>query len=145
MRIADDLAESAPSGPMSGPRQFRVAWAEVTFDCLDVERAVVFWSQLLDLEVADPGLPGWARTSPAVAGGPVLNFQPVTEPKSTKARVHVDLWTDDLRAAAAWVTSHGGRYTGEAHIYPEGTVAVMQDPEGTEFCLVGPPGSPPPG
>jgi predicted enzyme related to lactoylglutathione lyase len=129
---------------MSDPRPFQVAWAEVTLDCLDVERAATFWSELLGLEVVEPGLPGWARTVPAVAGGPVLNFQPVSEPKSTKARVHLDLWTDDLHEAAGWVSSHGGRYTGEAHVYDEGTVAVMQDPEGTEFCLVGPPGSSPP-
>jgi predicted enzyme related to lactoylglutathione lyase len=121
-----------------------VAWAEVTFECLDVERAVRFWSELLGLAVADPGLPGWARTTPAVPGGPVLNFQPVTEPKLNKTRVHLDLWTDDLRQAAAWVRAHGGRFTGEVHVYAEGTVAVMEDPEGTEFCLVGPPGSQPP-
>jgi predicted enzyme related to lactoylglutathione lyase len=121
-----------------------VAWAEVTLDCLDVKRAVSFWSELLGLEVVDPGLPGWARTTPSVTGGPVLNFQPVTEPKLSKTRVHLDLWTDDLHQAATWVLAHGGSYTGEAHLYAEGTVAVMKDAEGIEFCLVGPPGSQPP-
>ncbi len=28
--------------------------------------------------------------------------------------------------------------TGEVHVYDEGAVAVMADPEGTEFCIVGP-------
>jgi hypothetical protein len=94
--------------------------------------------------VAEHGLPGWARTASSVTGGPALVFQPVTEPKVAKTRVHVDLWTDDLRRTATWVLTHGGRYTGEAHVYAEGTVTVMEDPEGTEFCLVGPPGSQPP-
>jgi hypothetical protein len=30
---------------VSGP--FDVAWAQVTFDCVDVERAVTFWSEML--------------------------------------------------------------------------------------------------
>lgn len=61
-----------------------------------------------------------------------------------KSRIHLDLWTDDLQATAAWIRQYGGTYTGEAHIYEEGTVAVMADPEGTEFCMVGPAGSLPP-
>ncbi|WP_394329792.1 VOC family protein [Mycobacteroides abscessus] len=30
----------------------------------------------------------------------------------------------------------GGRATGERPEYPEGTVVVVQDPEGNEFCIV---------
>ena len=48
--------------------------------------------------------------------------------------------TDDL-AASARIRALGGDWTGEVHVYDEGTVAVMADPEGTEFCLLGPPGS----
>ncbi len=122
-------------------RDFSVAWAEITIDCHDPEALAGVWSQLLDVEVADPPLPGWARTGSTVAGGPVLNFQPVPEPKVGKSRLHLDLWTDDLPSTADWVRQHGGRYTGEIHAYDEGTVAVMTDPEGTEFCVVGPAGS----
>ena len=127
-----------------GERRFGAAWAQVTLDCLDVERAVRFWSELLQVEVAEPGLPGWGRIAPSVVGGPVLNFQPVDEPTSEKTRVHLDLWTDDLGEAVEWVRSSGGRCTGDFHVYPEGTVVVMEDTEGTEFCLVGPPESAPP-
>ena len=119
-----------------------IAWAEVTIDCREPDRLAEFWSQLLGVEVADPPLPGWARTKPTVAGGPVLNFQPVPEPKHGKSRLHLDLWTDDLAVTIRWINDHGGAFTGEAHEYDEGTVAVMTDPEGTEFCVVGPAGSP---
>jgi predicted enzyme related to lactoylglutathione lyase len=121
-------------------RTFSVACAEITIDCRDPEALAEFWSRLLSIETAEPPLPGWARTRPAVPGGPVLNFQPVSEPKVGKSRIHLDLWTDDLQATAAWIRQHGGTYTGEVHIYEEGTVAVMADPEGTEFCMVGPAG-----
>ena len=49
--------------------------------------------------------------------------------------------TGDLAAGLARIRTLGGNWTGEIHVYDEGTVAVMADPEGTEFCLLGPPGS----
>jgi predicted enzyme related to lactoylglutathione lyase len=71
-----------------------------------------------------------------MSGGPVINIQPVPEEKVGKARVHLDLWVDDLAAAIARVEELGGSHTGEVHSEPEGIDAVMTDPEGTEFCLV---------
>ena len=122
-------------------RKFSVGWAEVTIDCHDPETLASFWSQLLDVAVVEPPLPGWARTGSDSCRGPVLNFQPVAEPKAGKSRLHLDLWTDNLQSTADWVREHGGAYTGEAHLHDEGTVAVMTDPEGTEFCVVGAAGS----
>jgi predicted enzyme related to lactoylglutathione lyase len=121
--------------------EFSVDWLEVTIDCLSVTTVARFWAQLLGLSMREPPLPGWARSDPTVPGGPVLTFQPVPEPKICKSRVHLDLRTDDLQSAAHRVRELGGAYTGEIHVYEEGTVAVMADPEGTEFCLLGPPGS----
>jgi predicted enzyme related to lactoylglutathione lyase len=123
-------------------RTFSVAWAEITIDCHDPEPLAEFWSGLLAVDVAEPPFPGWARTRSTVPGGPVLNFQPVPESKVGKSRLHLDLWTDDMPSTADWIRQHGGTFTGEVHLYDEGTVAVMTDPQGTEFCVVGPPGSP---
>jgi predicted enzyme related to lactoylglutathione lyase len=122
-----------------------VTWAEVTIDCRDPDALVAFWSRLLGVDVAERPLPGWARTEPVVPGGPVLNFQPVPEPKVGKSRIHLDLWTNDLGSTVTWVREHRGVFTGESHVYAEGTVAVMRDPEGNEFCVVGPAGSQVPG
>lgn len=116
-------------------------WIEVTIDCVDVELVAGFWQTLFDLDRLDDPLPGWARLAPATPGGPALNFQPVSEPKAGKTRVHLDMRTDDLASAVRRVQDLGGSHTGEVHTYDEGTVAVMADPEGIEFCLVGPPGS----
>jgi predicted enzyme related to lactoylglutathione lyase len=43
---------------------------------------------------------------------------------------------DDMVAAVEEIIALGGRWTGERHVYPEGTVLVMADPEGDEFCIV---------
>jgi predicted enzyme related to lactoylglutathione lyase len=63
-------------------------------------------------------------------------FQPVTESKRGKVRIHLDVTVDDIDRAIKLVTSLGGRCTGERHDYDEGAVVVMADPEDHEFCLV---------
>ena len=118
-----------------------IEWIEVTVDCADVGAVAEFWRELLGLARLEDPLPGWRRAASSVPGGPALTFQPVPEPKVGKTRVHLDLRTGDLAAALARVRALGGDWTGEVHVYDEGTVAVMADPEGTEFCLLGPPGS----
>jgi predicted enzyme related to lactoylglutathione lyase len=118
-----------------------IEWIAVTIDCGNVGVVTEFWRQLLGLVRLEDPLPGWARAASTVPGGPVLTFQPVPEPKAGKARVHLDLRTGDLAAGLAGIRALGGDWTGEIHVYDEGTVAVMADPEGTEFCLLGPPGS----
>jgi predicted enzyme related to lactoylglutathione lyase len=112
-----------------------VAWAEVTIDCCDTARAARFWSELLGLPARTQQLEGWFQLGPAVAGGPVINIQPVPEEKVGKARVHLDFWVDDLPAAVALVERLGGSRLNE-HRHGRWTVDVMADPEGIEFCLV---------
>ena len=67
---------------------------------------------------------------------PRLVFQPVSEPKAGKVRIHLDVTVEDVEAAISEVTALGGSYTGERHVYDEGMVVVMADPEDHEFCLV---------
>jgi predicted enzyme related to lactoylglutathione lyase len=65
-----------------------------------------------------------------------LVFQPVSEPRNGKVRIHLDISVDDINAAMAQVESLGGRFTGERHDYDDGVVVVMADLEDHEFCLV---------
>jgi predicted enzyme related to lactoylglutathione lyase len=114
------------------------AWAAVTVDCIEPQKVADFWSRLLDSPVRTIGLPEIGPTAP---GGPAITFQPVTETKTGKTRIHLDLWVDQLDSTVAFVHEIGGTSSGETHVYDEGTVVVMSDIEGNEFCLVGPPGS----
>ena len=116
------------------------AWAAVTVDCVEPEKVSAFWSRMLDAPVRKIGLTGRFRIGPTAPGGPAIAFQPVPDEKAGKCRIHLDLWVDELDAAVALVTDLGGKSTGEIHLYDEGTVVVMADVEGNEFCLVGPPG-----
>jgi predicted enzyme related to lactoylglutathione lyase len=80
-------------------------------------------------------LPGWLRLGTRGGTDPVINFQPVPEPKQGKARIHLDLVVEDIEVGAAAVIRLGGRSMDERHDYAEGVVMVMADPEGNEFCL----------
>ncbi len=116
---------------MNGPR---FAWAHTTIDTCDPERAAAFWGRLLDLEPVRRD-DGWYVLGPTATGGPMLYFQPVPEQKVGKTRVHIDLWVDDLAEAIDLVEELGGR-AGASHEVRGGTLALMADPDGTEFCLI---------
>jgi predicted enzyme related to lactoylglutathione lyase len=112
-------------------------------DCNEPRRVVDFWSALLDCEVIEPGADrsGWFRLQSLGPGGPFMNFHPVEEPKVGKVRIHVDVLVDDLDAAVGRVAALGGADTGTREQLPRGRIAIMNDPEGNEFCLLAPPAS----
>ncbi|HJP76710.1 MAG TPA: VOC family protein [Pseudonocardiaceae bacterium] len=110
-------------------------WVGVTVDCVDVARVASFWSALLD-RPQGPSEPGWAYLGQLDDPQPRLVFQPVTERKHGKVRLHLDIAVDDIDEGIAQVTALGGRFTGGRHDYDTGVVVVMADPEEHEFCLV---------
>jgi hypothetical protein len=112
----------------------RTRWSGLTVDCTDPDGLATFWGALLDREL-EPGLPGWVQLRPR-NDEPRINFQPVLEPKHGKVRIHLDVTVDDVNQAIERVLELGGCNAGERHKYPEGTVVVLQDPEGNEFCIV---------
>ncbi|MDT4892247.1 MAG: hypothetical protein QOE97_1282 [Pseudonocardiales bacterium] len=110
-------------------------WSAITVDCMRPDVVAPFWAGVLGGDLSIP-LPGWLRLTPPGGERPAITFQPVPEPKTGKARIHVDLAVDDIDTGIEAVRQLGGRPTGERHDYAEGVVVVMADPEGTEFCLV---------
>ena len=119
----------------------RATWWAVTIDCDEPETMVEFWSTLLDTAVIEPGADraGWFRLQPLGSDGPFMNFQPVTAPKVAKVRIHLDVLVSDLDAQVDRVIDLGGSDTGSRATLPRGRIAVMEDPEGNEFCLLAPP------
>lgn len=113
----------------------RTRWSGLTIDCVDPAGLAAFWGALLG-RVPEPGLPGWVQLPSAHADEPRINFQPVPEPRRGKVRIHMDLTVDDIDEAIQRVVGLGGRETAERHEYDEGTVVVLNDPEGNEFCIV---------
>jgi predicted enzyme related to lactoylglutathione lyase len=108
---------------------------EVIIDAADPERLAAFWSQVL----------GWHRTGEydeavelADPGGarPTLVFVPVSEPKTVKNRVHLDVNPAgcDQQEELARLLALGARPADVGQ--GEQTWVVLADPEGNEFCLL---------
>jgi predicted enzyme related to lactoylglutathione lyase len=110
----------------------------ITIDCADPARLASLWSALLDVAITHEhsGDGQWATVGSRRDARPRLTFQRVPEPKTAKTRIHLDLQVDDIDAGRRQVTELGGRWSGIRHDYDEGTVLVMHDPEGNEFCMV---------
>ncbi|MGI8577753.1 MAG: VOC family protein [Nocardioidaceae bacterium] len=138
---------------------------QITFDCADPNVLAGFWADTLGYQFEAPpsgfdtwdaaldawGVPQERRNSYSAVvhperAGPRLFFQKVTEGKSAKNRVHLDVRAapgmqgDErmaaLEAEAQRLTAIGA--TRSQRFEPGPTSAgfiVMLDPEGNEFCL----------
>ncbi len=116
-------------------------WWAVTIDCHEPRRLGRFWAELLATPMMDagPDRPGWVRLQPLASHGPFINFQPVQERKVGKLRLHLDVLVRDLESGAERVVALGGTDTGRRETLSRGSIAVMLDPEGKEFCVLAPP------
>jgi hypothetical protein len=135
---------------------------QIAIDCHDSDHLAEFWAAVLGYELMKPpgGFVSWAEHSLAHAQepgegwtkivdperrGPTLLFHRVPEAKVVKNRVHLDVRAPDdgpgdrqqqVGAFIERVVELGARkisdVTDEA-----GYFALMQDPEGNEFCIGG--------
>ena len=108
----------------------------ITTDCADPLELARFWAAVfgtgIESSVGDG--PHYVDLLP-VPGAPILRFQRVPEPKTTKNRLHLDLDVEDMDEACARVEALGGRRISQPLTEYGYTWTVMQDPEGNEFCL----------
>jgi hypothetical protein len=134
---------------------------QIAIDCADTDALAIFWAEVLNYRLAQPpqGFASWPEFSRAVAvdpgeqwsrlvdpdaAGPDLLFHRVPESKIVKNRIHFDIRLAPgapLAGRRTLVDAEANRLKGlgavhvrtdedEADYY-----AVMQDPEGNEFCI----------
>lgn len=126
--------------------------ADIVFDCARPAALARFWAAALDgYRVADYDDVELARlrsigierieddpsvlVEPAGGTGPRLWFQLVPEPKTVKNRVHLDLAADDPETELSRLERLGARRRASQL---DERLVVLLDPEGNEFCLLGP-------
>lgn len=110
------------------------AWVNnVTIDCADGAGLAGFYAALLGREVIWRG-GQWVVVGRKRPGEPHLVFQQLAEPTAGKARMHLDLHTDDVDAATARSEELGATRGLDVSEYGM-TWRVMTDPEGNPFCL----------
>lgn len=107
-----------------------VSLRDLCIDAHDVEPIEMFWAGALGL-VAD----GTGPERSLVGGSiPRIWVNEVSEPKTVKNRVHLDVYGDVGAFAALGATLYDD----------QGVFQVMADPEGNEFCVFAPPPGHPP-
>ena len=107
----------------------------LVLDCADPERLAEFWAPALGY--VNLGMAGaYAVLFPDGRPGPKLLLQKVSEPKTIKNRMHLDIEAPDIEAEATRLQALGARRVQRDHIHEHGsTWILMADPEGNEFCV----------
>jgi hypothetical protein len=108
-------------------------------DALDPPRLARFWAGLLRWETAGESGDGVALL-PTDDTGFQLRFAPTREPKTAQNRMHLDLTStspEDQQRTVARALELGGRPV-DVGQRPEEDHVVLGDPEGNEFCVIGP-------
>jgi hypothetical protein len=116
---------------------------EIVFDCKRAAPLARFWAAVLDGYEVRPydaveierlaGLGLTPETDPTVmvdGPGPMLCFQQVSEQRTTKNRLHLDVVVPDRRAEVDRLAALGASVQKEFEGH-----TLMLDPEGNEFCV----------
>lgn len=110
-------------------------------DCRDPEALADFWQEAVGFTVRTGDGNPYVTLSGSDLRRPLnhLTFQKVDEPKTVKNRLHLDLYAGDVEGEVQRLVGLGATEvertpadaTGDGVLW-----AVMQDPEGHEFCIV---------
>ena len=109
--------------------------ATVVIDCADPAGLSEFWESVTGYEVAEEGEDWMLLADPDDEARVQIGFQRVPEGKSTKNRLHLDLYAEDVEEAAEWLRSLGATQLWVSDD-PEDVFITLADPEGNEFCVV---------
>jgi predicted enzyme related to lactoylglutathione lyase len=114
----------------------------VTVDCSSPQRLADFWSKALDWRITyedeDEYVIEPAEDDPGSGVIPDVLFNRVQDDKTVKNRWHFDLRpSDDQNAEVTRLMKLGARQIDIGQSGDESWV-VMADPEGNEFCVLGP-------
>jgi len=114
-----------------------ISVSAISFDAHDAAELVHFWAQALHRTVNDGATEEFASIAADTDSplGHSVMFHKVPEGKTVKNRVHIDLQTADVVAAAYRLTSLGAKQI--RSLAENGNRWIsLRDPQGNEFDLV---------
>ncbi|MGW8064167.1 VOC family protein [Streptomyces ziwulingensis] len=115
-------------------------WEQVNVDAADPAAIGRWWAEALRWVVVNDA-PDEYEIRPEPDRLPGLLFVPVPEGKTVKNRLHLDFRPVDQEAEVARLLELGARRADVGQ--GEQPWVVLSDPEGNEFCVLGPRGGPP--
>jgi Glyoxalase-like domain len=109
----------------------------ITVDCADPATLSRFWSAALHTTVVNDYEGAFIMLAPPPAGGPLLAFQRVPEPRAGKNRLHLDLGapTGCRHTEVERLVGLGAGVLGERGDPAVFVWTTLTDPEGNEFCV----------
>jgi predicted enzyme related to lactoylglutathione lyase len=126
----------ATSMSSSGGAHMPVRWEQIVVDAEDPARLARWWAEALGYQIVyEAPEEVEIRRSPDEMPG--LLFTPVTEAKTVKNRLHIDLRPDDQEAEVERLVDMGARHVDIGQ--HEVSWVVLADPEGNEFCVLAAP------
>ncbi|MFC8140819.1 VOC family protein [Streptomyces paradoxus] len=110
-------------------------WEQLIIDAADHAELGRWWARALDwVVVADNDEEFEIRPEPHRLPG--ILFTPVADEKTVKNRLHLDLRPDDQSREVARLVALGARHVDIGQ--RDEPWVVLADPEGNEFCVLGP-------
>lgn len=105
----------------------------IVIDCNDVDAMAAFWGEVTGYRARRLSDVYTSLRDPEGEGIRLL-LQRVTEPKSVKTRIHIDLTAADIEKASHTLEGIGARRLARYDELGEQWI-VMADVEGNEFCV----------
>jgi predicted enzyme related to lactoylglutathione lyase len=111
-------------------------WEQVVIQAVDVVALGRWWADALGWAVVNDA-PDEFEIRPAPDRLPGLIFEAASEPKAVQNRLHLDFRPDDQDAEVSRFVARGAT---RVDVGQGGDVpwVVLADPEGNEFCVLGP-------
>ena len=107
----------------------------IVIACYEFDRMLAFWSEALRYVPRELPSPGWCVLRDPQGRGPNVSLNGVPTKRSSRSRLHIDLYTSDRdaevrRLVALGATRYPWRYrAGDDFV-------VLEDPDGNLFCVV---------
>jgi hypothetical protein len=112
-------------------------FSELVIDSLEPERIARWWADVLDYRITEADEDEVEISGPA-GSGPTLVFVRVPERKAVKNRLHIDVSATDREQEAELARLRElGAEPADIGQGEDAGWAVLRDPDGNEFCLLG--------
>lgn len=95
-----------------------------------------FWMDALDYVDRPGDDDDFALLKPRNGGGPNVSLDAHPSDRALPPRIHLDLYADDQAAEIARLEGLGARRVEWSKRPADADYVIMEDPEGTRFCVV---------
>jgi predicted enzyme related to lactoylglutathione lyase len=113
-----------------------IAIGSVVIRVHDMGAQIRFWSRALDYDVREPHDDDFVLLRSPDGTGPNVSLDAHPSERALPPRIHLDLYADDQEAEVRRLVALGARPVEWAGRPADADYVILEDPEGTRFCVV---------